>query len=192
MADHEVIRAEADIYLAKAALLHAEARLCEVNARRLLMKKCDAEVQAELKPEVKPEMQEELQTIEIKGVYCPKWTRRPQHYQIALQHSAVAEKVPLQRDYAFFSLIGQNIVFLGITGDPIYKKILSEYAYHVNVTETIHGQVSFTEFAAHYNLSQEIQKQLMKPRVGPKIDNATSDAMMDIAIKIIESGKLLA
>ena len=188
MTDNDVLRAEADIYLAKAALLHAEARLCEVNARRLL-----AKIEPEVKPQVKPEVQpEEVQTIEIKGVYWPKWTRRPQHYQIALHHSAVAEKVPLQKDYAFFSLIGQNIVFLGITGNPVYKKELAEYSYHVNVSETIHGQVSFAEFAAHYKLTQEVQKQLMKPRVGPKIDSATSDTMMDIAIQIIESGKLLS
>jgi hypothetical protein len=131
-------------------------------------------------------------SIEISGAYCPKWTKRPHHYQLALRNNVVADKHPLHKGNAFFVLIGSNIAFLGIVGEKAIHNDLLDYTYQVSITEAVHGQVSFEEFAAHYKISPEIQKKITKARSGPKLDVDSAAVLLDIACKIVETEKLLA
>lgn len=192
----------ADIWSAKAQLAHAEGRYYEARARilsdkarpptpqsiQILHPKMPAPSPLEMTP--KPEPQEIR--LEIKGAYCPKWTKRPHHFTLATTQRVIGEKHPINQDAAFFVLLGDEIGFVGLVGAHQSHTQLQGYAYQHSVHDGLSNKVKFEEFVKHYKLDAETQKQLTKPRTGPKLDKRTTDILEDIAIKMIESGRLLA
>jgi hypothetical protein len=104
----------------------------------------------------------------------------------------IGEKHPINQDAAFFVLLGDEIGFVGLVGAHQSHTQLQGYAYQHSVHDGLSNKVKFEEFVKHYKLDAETQKQLTKPRTGPKLDKRTTDILEDIAIKMIESGRLLA
>lgn len=191
----------ADIWTAKAQLAHAEGRYFEARSRILSEKafRCQTPLQilhpkmpapTPMEPTPKPEVQEV--TLEIKGAFCPKWTKRLHHYTLATTQKVIGEKHPITQDAAFFALMGDEIAFLGLIGQIQTHIELNEYPYQHSIHDGIHEKIKFETFAKHYKLDLETQKQITKPRTGPKLDKRTTDLLEDIAIKMIESGRLLA
>jgi hypothetical protein len=189
-----------EIWTAKSQLAHAEGRYWEARARILSEKagRPSTPVQI-LHPKAPPptpvlstRVSEPDVTLEIKGAFCPKWTKRLHHYTLATTQKVIGEKHPIHEHAAFFVLMGDEIAFLGLIGPHQTNSALDGYAYQQSIHDGILERVKFETFAKHYKLDPETQKQLTKPRAGPKLDTRTTDILEDIAIKIIESGHLLA
>ena len=201
----EFLSRRADIWSAKANLAFAEARYFSARARKLQDMAVDILESKKLQastPESPPPMKIEtpkeksveppVQEISIRGAFCPKWTKRPHHFTLATTQRVVGEKHPITEHAAFFVLIGDEIGFVGLVGPHQSHPQLTGYAYQHSVHEGLTTKVKFEAFAKHYKLDAEAQKQLTKPRTGPKLDKRTTELLEDIAIKMIESGRLLA
>ena len=191
----------ADIWTAKAQLAHAEGRYYEARARILSEKATrpstpvqilHPKMPAPTPMETTPKAESQEITLEIKGAFCPKWTKRLHHYTLATTHKVVGEKHPIHENAAFFVLMGDEIAFLGLVGHIQSHIELKGYPYQHSIHDGIHEKIKFEVFVKHYKLDAEVQKNLTKPRTGPKLDKRTTDILEDIAIKIIESGRLLA
>lgn len=208
--DHriELLTRRADIWFAKASLATARARYFSARARHLQDTAVDLiesqKVQIlhpkepppppppQVAPSPLPEPPVETQELEIKGAYCPKWTKRPHHFTLATNQKVIGEKHPINEDAAFFVMLGDEIGFVGLVGAHQSHAELGGYAYQHSVHDGLTTKIKFEEFAKHYKLDVETCKQLTKPRAGPKLDKRTTDILEDIAIKMIESGRLLA
>ena len=206
--DHriELLTCRADILQAKASLAFARARYLSARARHLRDDAADLIESGKVKvlhpkespppPPIAtrptPEPPVETQELEIKGAYCPKWTKRPHHFTLATNQKVIGEKHPINEDAAFFVLIGDEIGFVGLVGPRQSHTELQGYSYQHSVHDGFTTKIKFEEFAKHYKLDAETCKQLTKPRAGPKLDKRTTDILEDIAIKMIESGRLLA
>jgi hypothetical protein len=197
----EVFLRRADIWRARAELSRAEARYYEARANRIMEKAVTRPSTPEniqiLHPKTPPPLATRVSEpteikLEIKGAFCPKWTKRQLHYTIATTHKVVGEKHPIHEHAAFFVLLGDEIAFLGLIGPRQTHASLDGYTYQHSIQEGIHQKIKFEVFAKHYKLDTETQKQITKPRSGPKLDKRTTDILEEIAIKIIESGRLLA
>lgn len=191
----EVLLRRADIWRAKADLSRAEARYYEARANRIV-EKATTPIQI-LHPKTPPpqlatRVPEPEVELQIRGAFCPKWTKRLHHYTLATSQKVVGEKHPIHEHAAFFVLMGDEIAFLGLIGPRQTHTSLDGYTYQHSIHDGIHEKIKFEVFAKHYKLDVEVQKNLTKPRAGPKLDKKTTDILEDIAIKIIESGRLLA
>jgi hypothetical protein len=196
----ELLLRRADIWTAKANLSHAEGRYYEMRAKKLLdaaVRPPTAPVQI-LHPKVPPPLPATMKSppeeieLTIKGAFCPKWTKRLHHYTLATTQKVIGEKHPITQDGAFFVLIGDEIAFLGLIGAHQTHHELQGYPYQHSIHDGLNEKTKFEVFAKHYNLDLETQKKITRPRVGPKLDKQTTSLLEDIAIRIIESGKLLA
>ncbi len=202
----ELLTCRADILQAKASLAFARARYLSARARHLRDDAVDLIESEKMTkilhpkeppppPQVTPPSPEppvETQEIKIQGAYCPKWTKRPHHFTLATNQKVIGEKHPINEDAAFFVMLGDEIGFVGLVGTHQSHAELGGYAYQHSVHDGFTTKIKFEEFAKHYKLDAETCKQLTKPRAGPKLDKRTTDILEDIAIKMIESGRLLA
>ncbi len=194
----ELLLRRADIWQAKANLSHAEARYYETRARNLLDKATRPFTPQEVKilhpktPAPTPPLPSPTQELTIKGAFCPKWTKRLHHFTLATSQKVIGEKFPITEDGAFFVLMGDEIGFLGLIGHHQTHPELQGYSYQHSIHDGFTEKIKFEVFAKHYKLDTETCKQTTKPRAGPKLDKRTTDILEDIAIKMIESGRLLA
>ncbi len=198
----ELLLRRADIWQAKANLSHAEARYYETRARNLLDKATRPSTPQEVKilhpktpaptPLPTPVPPPVPQELSIRGAFCPKWTKRLHHFTLATSQKVIGEKHPITEDAAFFVLMGDEIGFLGLIGPHQSHPSLQEYAYQHSVHDGFTTKIKFEEFVKHYKLDADTCRQITKPRPGPKVDKRTTDILEDIAIKMIESGRLLA
>lgn len=200
----EFLSRRADIWFAKASLATARARYYSSRGLELqdmavniiqkekLREEPKSEPQVSLPKEKSPPPEPPVQEITIRGAFCPKWTKRPHHFTLATTQHVVGEKHPITEDAAFFVLVGDEIGFVGLVGPHQSHAQLAGYSYQHSVHEGLSNKVKFEAFAKHYKLDVETQKQITKPRTGPKLDKRTTEILEDIAIKMIESGRLLA
>lgn len=201
----ELLKCRADIWFAKASLAAARSRYFSARGRHLQDTAVDLLESQRVQilhpkeppppPQVAPPPPEpsvEMEELEIKGAYCPKWTKRPHHFTLATNQKVIGEKHPINEDAAFFVMLGDEIGFVGLVGPRQTHTELQGYSYQHSVHDGFTTKIKFEEFAKHYKLDAETCKQLTKPRAGPKLDKRTTDILEDIAIKMIESARLLA